>query len=103
MVALIANKANSADAKSHAAEAQRYALGETHRERKELMPNFDPQIIETIANVLKNSKTLLGIEEWQNFELDFSTPFEEKNEIFQKIKNKIDNFNDVAGIYAILV
>lgn len=67
----------------------------------ELMQNFDSQIMETIADVLKNSKDLLEIEKWQNFELDFSIPVEEKIIIFQKIKSNIENFKNVVGIYAI--
>jgi len=65
------------------------------------LSTYDPQSIETFADVLKNSKDLLKIEDWQYFELDFSTSVEQKEEIFQKIKNNIVDFNNVAGIYAI--
>lgn len=65
------------------------------------MPTFDSDIIDKIIDILSNSKDLLDIKRWRSFELDFSTPVEDKNTIFQHIKNNIGDFNNVTGIYAI--
>ena len=65
------------------------------------MEKFDPKIFEKLTVAIASSKELLEIEQWKNFELDFSTPTENKNEIYQLIKNSIKNYNSLTGIYAI--
>jgi len=65
------------------------------------MNKFDPEIFEKIAVILDSSQELLEIEKWDNFELDFSTPTENKKEIYQLIKNSIKNHKNLTGIYAI--
>lgn len=65
------------------------------------MDEFDPNIFEKISVVMDMSKEHLDIEEWDNFELDFSTPKENADEIYQLIKRNIKNYNNLSGIYAI--
>lgn len=65
------------------------------------METFDPDIFVKISSVIENSARIVEIESWQHFELDFSTPIENGNEIYQNIKDNIHNFSNVSGIYAI--
>jgi len=44
---------------------------------------------------------VVEIEKWKHFELDFSTPIGNGDEIYQQIKDNIKNYNSTAGIYAI--
>ena len=62
---------------------------------------FDSKIFDKISSVIDSTKGLLEIEAWNYFEIDFSIPIENGNEIYQDIKDNITNFSNVSGIYAI--
>ena len=65
------------------------------------MNKFDSNILEEIREVLLSSYDLLDIESWAQFELDCSIPIESKAEVFLSIKNGINDYANIAGIYAI--
>jgi len=63
------------------------------------MDTYRPEIFNEIADILLESKKLMEIERWDQFELDLSTPFDKANDVYKQIKDKIGN--DTTGVYAI--
>ena len=65
-------------------------------ERNSANEYFD-QIAEEILNFKANSE----IENWKSFVLDFSTNYNNRDEISLKIKANIENYMNISGFYAI--
>jgi hypothetical protein len=54
-----------------------------------------------IANEILNFKKRAEIKKWNSFELDFSTSFENKDQIIGTIKKEIPNYRTTTGFYSI--
>ena len=60
------------------------------------MNSFD-QIATEILNFKQNAE----IKKWNSFELDFSTSFENKNQVIENIKQNITDYKTTTGFYSI--